>query len=356
MLKGQVIRFMYTKVLRPILFLFNPELVHDSIVFLGKMAGETKIGRFLTKTLFSYENPKLAKNLLGINFPNPVGLAAGFDYNANLTKILPSVGFGFFTVGTVTNKPYEGNPAPRLVRLPKSKSILVNKGFKSEGATRIIEKLNDPFLENVTFGVSVGSSNIPEINTTEKAIADIAACFEKLKNVPHIKYYELNISCPNLAMGEGFAEPANFSKLLSTVLALNLNKPIFIKMPNEGDSQKTDEIVHLAVDAGVKGFVFSNLAKARDNPALHPEDRAKVEALKGNMSGKPTWENSNNLIRRYRNMYGNKIVIVGCGGVFSPNDAKIKFESGADLIQLITGMVYEGPSIIGLINRLLSLL
>ena len=106
----------------------------------------------------------------------------------------------------------------------------------------------------------------------------------------------------------------------------------------------------------MKGFVFSNLAKARDNPALHPEDRAKVEALKGNMSGKPTWENSNKLIRRYREMHGDMIVIIGCGGIFSPEDAKKKFEAGADLIQLITGMVYGGPELIGLINRSLSLL
>jgi len=336
------------------LFLFDPVTVHDFIVSMGRLAGKTSLGRGMTKALFSYQNPKLGKNLLGVNFPNPVGLSAGFDYNANLTKILPSVGFGFFTVGTVTNKPYEGNPGPMLVRLPESKSILVNKGFKSEGVDEIVKKINDPFLENVTFGVSVGSSNLPEINTIDAAILDYVECFQKLENVPYIKYYELNISCPNTSLGESFVDEGNFTKLLDAVTTVNLTKPVFIKMPNEGDEKTLDSVVRVAVAKGYRGFIFSNLAKDRNNPLLAAGDREKIRGLEGNMSGKPTWENSNALIERYREKYGNEIVIIGCGGIFTPQDAKTKLASGADLVQLITGMIYEGPALVGLINQSLA--
>ena len=176
-----------------------------------------------------YKNNALNRTVKGIAFENPIGLAAGFDYNGKL------VGFGFNTVGTVTARQYEGNKPPRLIRLPKSKSILVNKGFKNEGIHKIAERLNNNVLENTNFGVSVGSSNVTEVDSVKKAIDDYLESFSVLEKIKYVKYYELNISCPNTKMAESFVNEKNFTELLDAIKHLNLKRPIFIKMPNETD-------------------------------------------------------------------------------------------------------------------------
>ncbi|MBI2414655.1 hypothetical protein HYV31_02325 [candidate division WWE3 bacterium] len=350
-MKAQIIRLLYIKLAKPVLFLFSPDLVHDYMTFFGNIAGNSSFLRFFTKLLFYYENPKLEKNFFGLKFKNPIGLSAGFDADGKLAKIMPSVGFGFATIGTVTNRAYGGNVKPLYTRLIKSKSILVNKGFKSEGVESLLKRINDPFFKDIMFGVSVGSSNVPVIDTVEKAIQDYVECFKKLKTNSYIKYYELNISCPNTCLTENFLNPNNFERLLKEVLALELNKPLFIKMPNEGDEVVMDKLVEIAFSHGIKNFIFSNLAKDRKSKYIHPDDLKKMKGLAGNLSGLPTFENSNYWIKRYRRMYRRDIVIIGCGGVFNVKDAKSKLEAGADLIQMITGLIFEGPEIVGLINK-----
>ncbi len=344
-------RITYKNILKPTLFLFDPEKVHETLTFFGDILSRYSITRNITAAMFSYQNPNLKKTIKGITFENPIGLAAGYDYEAKVVKIMKYVGFGFNTVGTITTKPYGGNSLPRLVRMPKSKSILVNKGFKNYGVYKTIKILNDPILKDITFGVSVGSSNIPEINTIDLAIADILECYKVLETSPYIKYYELNISCPNTAMAGSLTDPQNFEKLILAVAGLNISRPIFIKMPNEIELGLADELVKIAMENGFDAFIFSNLVKSRENPNLDKGELEKVKNLKGNFSGKPTFENSNKLLKHFREMYKDKIVLVGCGGVFTPEDAKAKLETGADLIQLITGMIYEGPQLIGQINR-----
>ena len=324
--------------------MMDAEVVHDRITHVGELL-ENYPG--VVESLFSYKNDLLKKNVLGITFENPIGLSAGFDYDGHLAKVLKHVGFGFNTVGTVTAMAYDGNLKPRLARLPKSKSLLVNKGFKSEGAEKVAKRLDGKKLNSYTVGISVGSSNIPQVNTIEKAIKDYLFTFNIFKKKKYVKYFELNISCPNTSMTESFTDPKNFEKLVKKVKTLKIEVPIFVKMPNEISFQKSDELVSIAIKNGIKGFIFSNLVKDRTNSGFVKSEIKKFKKFKGNFSGRVTFENSNKLIKHTRTKFGKDIAIIGTGGVFNANDAMIKMKAGADLVQLITGLIYEGPQLIG---------
>lgn len=351
-MKTKIIRWIYKNILKPIFFSQDAELVHNSISARGELLGKHKITRSITSSFLNYKNDKLKQKIYDIEFLNPVGLSAGFDYDGHMAEIFPAVGFGFNTVGTVTAKPYEGNKPPRLKRLPKSQSLLVNKGFKSDGVDKVVERLRNKELTKGVLGVSVGSSNLPEINTIEKAISDYIKTFSKIKDERYIKYFELNISCPNTALTEGFGKRENLNSLLTEIKKLNLNKPLFIKMANELDIDTTDILVKTALDYSiVKGFIFSNLVKNRSNPNFDTDEINSLQNFKGNFSGKPTFENSNKLIHQISKKYGKNTLIIGCGGIFSAHDAYEKIKHGASLVQLITGMIYEGPQLIGEINR-----
>jgi dihydroorotate dehydrogenase len=346
--KSKIIHYLYRAVFKPVAFAMDAEFVHDSIVNLGERLENYSN---LVSGLFDSPHADLKKKVLGVEFGNPVGLAAGFDYNGHLAQVLQSVGFGFNTVGTVTAKAYTGNPRPRLARLPKSRSLLVNKGFKNEGATAIAKRLDNKKLTGKTVGISVGSSNRPEVNTIDKAIDDYLFTFEVFKNKNYVKYWELNISCPNTAMTENFTELKNYEKLISEVGNLKLKQPIFVKMPNEMPENMVNEFVGSSLKKDIRGFIFSNLVKDRKNPVFDPKEMQKFDNLKGNFSGKPTEVNSNRLIKHAREKFGKEIAIIGCGGIFSPTDAINKLVAGADLVQLITGMIFEGPTLVGEINK-----
>lgn len=299
---------------------------------------------------FSYKNSKLQQKLYGLNFSNPLGLAAGFDYDGHLVTTMKSVGFGFNTVGTVTAKPYEGNKPPRLGRLPNSRALLVNKGFKSEGVDKVIERLDKKNIISVV-GISVGSSNLPEINTVAKAVDDYVETFSKLKDKKYIGYFELNISCPNTLLDEPFTHLENLAILLKEVNQLKIRQPIFVKMKNEITTEKLNGLIKKCLAYGVKGFVLSNLVKNRENKYLDARDLEKVKNLKGNISGLPTAENANKLIAYTYKKYGRDCKIIGCGGVFTAQDAYLKIKLGASLVEMITGLVYGGPFVVRDINR-----
>ncbi len=303
----------YHYVLKPILFKFDPEFVHDLFTKTGEILESQD---WLIGNIFRYQNPKLSKTVLGLKFDNPIGLAAGFDYDGHLSQIMHSVGFGFNTVGTVTALPYDGNPPPRLGRLPKSNSLLVNKGFKSSGSVNIVKRLDQKKLSNCTVGISVGCSNLPQINTIDKAISDYLFTFNIFKNKSYVKYFELNISCPNTVIPTPFTAPQNFTKLVVAINKLKLKQPIFVKMPNEISYLNSDNLVQIAIDHKIIGFIFSNLVKDRQNPAFNKNEMAKFINQKGNFSGRPTFDSSNKLIYHTRKKFGKKITIIGTGGIF----------------------------------------
>lgn len=352
-LTRQLFSAAYQNIFKPVAFQLDPELVHNLIVSTGKFAGESNLGKLLLNNTFAYKSKNLPKNINGILFPNPVGLSAGFDYNGNLTETLPAVGFGFMTIGTVTWQPYAGNPKPRLARLPKSRALIVNKGLKNIGAQAIAAKLEDKDFA-IPVGISIASTN-KSFSDTKAQIADILASFDlfEYSAVQH-SYYELNISCPNTFGGEPFTSPNRLDLLLTTLDKLKINRPIYLKMPVDLKKSELLGLLAIASKHQVAGVVLGNLTKDKSNPAVEPTDKQIWQRHAGHLSGKPTWQRSNKLIKITKQTYKNRFTIIGTGGIFSPADATHKIELGADLVQLITGMIYKGPQLVGDINYYLA--
>lgn len=348
-----LIHFLYTRVAKPIFFLFDAELIHNSMSFFGNVLGRFKITQIVTQLFFSFSHEKNRKIVDGIVFSNPIGLAAGFDYNGELTDILPSVGFGFHTIGTVTYHPYEGNTKPRLGRFPNSKSLLVNKGFKSLGVFAIVKKLENKIFK-IPVGISIGSTN-KQYEDEKEQILDILKTFRVVEQSKlNHSYYELNISCPNTFGGEPFTTPDRLQLLLTAVESLSIKKPMYVKMPIDLSEADTLKLLAVINQFSIKGVIFGNLTKDKNNPDVTKEDRAEWKNKKGNLSGKPTWNRSNKLIELTKKKYKGRFTIIGTGGVFSGEDAKTKMRLGADLVQLITGMIFQGPQVVGQINATLS--
>ncbi len=347
---SSVVGGVYREFLKPVFFLFDPEFIHDALTLKGRFLGHFGFTRALSQTMFGFSHPVLAQTFDGIRFPNPVGLSAGFDYDGDLTGILPSVGFGFHTIGTVTLQAYDGNQPPRLGRFPKSQALLVNKGLKSMGAASLIKKLETREFA-IPVGISIASTNTLFSNTKEQ-ILDMLQCFVLFEksNVKHA-YYELNISCPNTFGGEPFTSSERLEVLLHCTDALQLSRPLYLKMPIDQNQAETAALLSVADRHRVDGVIFGNLTKDKNNPSVEASDREHWKTSRGNLSGKPTWERSNAHIAYTKKTYGNRFTIIGTGGIFSGKDALEKMRLGADLVQLITGMIFQGPQLIGQINQ-----
>jgi dihydroorotate dehydrogenase len=343
---------LYAGWLKPMFFRFDPEFIHTRLVDFGEILGQTP-AKNMINWAFNYQFPSLKQEIAGITFASPIGLAAGFDYNGKLTQILPSWGFGFQTIGTITAHPSEGNPLPRLGRLPKSKSLMVNKGFRNPGSLAIVNKLHH-YHFRIPLGISVGRTNSPALNNIDDAITDIVKAFRTIHTGGiDNAYYELNISCPNLKGNANFYDPDSLRRLFEEVKTLNLNKPIFVKMPIEkSDAEVLAMLDVIAHSHLIEGVIIGNLQKNRLDPAFDQDELSKF--LVGNFSGKPTFNRSNELIELAFQHYGDRLVIIGCGGVFSAEDAYKKITLGASLVQLITGMIFVGPQLIMNINTRLE--
>ena len=343
---------LYIYIIKPILFSFPADDVHELFLRFGGKLGKYKWVKKFLRTIWSYEDGILEQKILGMDFKNPVGLSAGFDYNADLPQILPSIGFGFHAIGTLTHDAYGGNTPPMLARLPKSQSLLVNKGFKNKGVTEVLSHLTPHTHESVR-GVSIGATNKPYPDF-HAMIANLVEGFRDAEKFTAFDYYELNISCPNLQnlqnLKEQIASPTGLRQALVLLAKLHLQRPVFIKMPLERSTDDVKALVEVSSDFPfIKGLIFSNLAKDRSNPSFNKEEVAN--AGKGNFSGKPVEEKSNEILRFAYKTYKDRFILVGVGGVFTAEDAYKKIQLGASLVQLITGMVFNGPQQIGTINK-----
>ena len=339
----------YKNLFRRFIFLFDPEKVHDKALDLGKFFGENRGLKKITRFLYGFENPVLEQKILGINFKNPVGLAAGFDKNAELIEICPDLNFGFMEVGSFTGLPCEGNPKPRLWRLTKSKGIIVWYGLKNDGVEKIYSRIKT-IKSEIPIGINIARTNSKEVIGLYKEIPDYKKSFEIFSDFGD--YFALNISCPNTCGGAEFHNPKNLEPLLKELSKLKILKPVFIKMPPDLDHETINEIISLARIHGVKGFIASNLTKKRENlKNYNNEELKKIDPGMGGISGKPVEELANNLIKYIYQKTKGEFVIIGCGGIFSAEDAYKKIRLGASLVQLITGMIFEGPQLISQINR-----
>lgn len=338
---------MYKKIIRPILFKINPEKIHERMTSMGEFFGKFFLTKKLFSLFFNYKNEKLRVNIAGINFENPIGLAAGFDKDARLTDVLPYVGFGFEEIGSITGEPCEGNEKPRLFRLPKDKALAVNYGLRSKGAKVISKKLlNKKF--KFPIGVSIVRANNPDIVIdVKKGIKDYIKAYNYLKYIGD--YLTINISCPNTPDDMAFSSSKNFDKLMKEFSKLKIEKPIFIKLKPDFSEKEVDEFIRVSDKYKfITGFIISNLTKNRNNLKTSKEE---LEKIKGGISGIPVREKSNKILKYVYKKTKGKYILIGCGGVFSGKDAYEKIKNGASLVQLITGMIYEGPGIIKKINK-----
>jgi dihydroorotate dehydrogenase subfamily 2 len=337
----------YRRRLKPMLFRFDPEEVHDRFTRNGELLGKQAWTRFVVARLFRLDHPKLNQTIAGILFTNPVGLSAGFDKDGRLVNILPAVGFGFMEVGTVTKQPYPGNPKPRLYRLLKSHGIVVNYGLKNDGVDVIMARLRkrQP-VQHFPISISIGKTNCQATATTTGGVEDYTAGLAAVVASGTGDFYTINISCPNTFGGEPFTNGSYLEQLLQSLVKV-ADKPMFLKMPINLPWPLFQQLLDVAVKFGVTGVVIGNLNKNREDPAIKDVIPSNI---KGSVSGKPTWQLSNELISKTYQEYGKKLIIIGVGGIFSAQDAYEKIRRGASLVQLITGMIFQGPQLIGEIN------
>lgn len=350
---------LYKHFLKPILFWFDPEFVHNVFIAIGRFLGGCWPRRKIVSLIYGYHGRDISRIVDGISYKVPIMLAAGFDYNGRLTRILPSIGFGGEEIGSVTARPCDGNTRPRLTRLPQSKSIIVNKGLKNDGVDVVIKRLkklhprfnekkqrnNDKFV----IGISIARTN-DEISaqSIQAGIDDYVYSFKRLNEEGVGDFYTINISCPNAFGGETFAQPQLLAQLLPALRVIPCTKPIYVKMPINLPWDKFAELLKIIDQNGLQGVVIGNLNK--DYNFLDVRDEAP-EIYVGGLSGKPCQKLSNDLIRKTKVLYGKRFTIIGVGGIMSPEDAQEKLSAGADLLQLITGMIYEGPGLIKKIAR-----
>jgi dihydroorotate dehydrogenase len=331
--------YLYTSIAKPVFFAFEPEFVHNSLVGTGRYLGSNVITKAIASAIFSYQDQALSQNILGINFRNPVGLSAGFDKNAEAAPIMEDVGFGFVELGSITANPCKGNPGVRLKRLVSRKSIWVNLGLNNKGAVEIHKRLKSRRALAIPMGISAAKTNCKETTDPLVGLADYLFTVREFRDIAD--FFVLNISCPNAFGGQDFADPKLFETLARGVTKLKLRQPVFVKLSPDLTRQNVDRIISISGRYRISGFICSNLTK-------------KHEFSSGGLSGKVVEPKANRLLsyvyRKTREQPGRNFILIGTGGIFSAEDAYDKIKLGANLVELITGMIYQGPQLIGDIN------
>lgn len=334
---------MYKSIIRKVLFLFDPEKVHHFSFSMIKGMMKVPFIPGITSRIFKVENPALEKKLFGLTFKNPVGLAAGFDKNALLYKEFSNYGFGFIEVGTVTPKPQPGNPKKRIFRLKADEALINRMGFNNDGVDVVVNRLRGR-NSDVIIGGNIGKN---KVTPNEKAIDDYMICFEKLFDV--VDYFVVNVSSPNTPNLRALQDKEPLTELLQTLQDENNKKekpkPILLKIaPDLTESQLMD-IIEIVETTKIAGVIATNTTISREG--LHSEHQNET----GGLSGKPVKDRSTEVIRFLAEKSGKSFPIIGVGGIHSDQDAKEKLEAGADLIQLYTGFIYEGPGLVKKINK-----
>jgi dihydroorotate dehydrogenase len=338
----------YRFILKPVIFLWKPEIAHNKLKAFGKIMSANSFGRSVLKFLFYYQHKSLHTVVDGISYSNPIGLSAGFDKDGELTDAYPAMGFGFAELGSFTGEICPGNPGVgrRLFRMPKSKSILVWYGLNNQGAIAISKSLKDKKF-TIPIGVSAAKSNLTAKFVLANSIADYLKTLQAFTGIGD--YFTINISCPNTQDSEPFIDKNNLDALLSAISKVReKNRPIYIKLAADLSEAEIDIIVDACLEHKMDGVVLTNLAKPEFNQEYIKEE---LTFHKGAMSGLPLQRIATNVVRHvYRRSQG-KLTIIGVGGVFNADDAYEKITSGANLVELITGMIFDGPQVIGEINR-----
>lgn len=338
---------MYKLLLRPLLFLFDPENVHHFTFRMIQFFSKIPLIPSIFRSLYKINNPKLEREVFGLKFNNPVGLAAGFDKNAVLYNELANFGFGFIEIGTVTPKGQEGNPKKRLFRLKEDQGIINRMGFNNKGLEAVVNQLRKNKGKLIIGGnIGKNTDTLPEHYTK-----DYLECFRILH--PYVDYFVLNVSCPNVGSHAKLNDKEYLNELIVAVQEENKTfekqKPIVLKIAPDLNTNQLDEIIELVADTNLDGVIASNTSVSREGLKT---SKNKLETIgNGGLSGQPIKNKSTEVIKYLSEKSNKAFPIIGVGGIHSAADAIEKLEAGASLVQLYTGFIYEGPKLIRDINK-----
>jgi dihydroorotate dehydrogenase len=338
--------------LKPILFKFDPEKVHYFVTRNLRRFNRFPGGAAVSRAIWDLRDNMLEKEVFGLKFRNPVGLAAGFDKNADVISEMANLGFGFIEVGTVTPLPQPGNPKPRMFRLPKDGGLINRMGFNNLGVDVVAEHIaayrKNPSAaqKGLIIGGNIGKN---KVTPNEEAVNDYIKCFDRLFDV--VDYFVVNVSSPNTPGLRELQEKEPLLHLLNTLQQRNskngISRPILLKIAPDLSNEQLDDIVEIVQTAGIAGVIATNTTISRED--LSSPDNLKSET--GGLSGKPLTQRSTEVIAYLAKKSKGSFPIIGVGGIHSPNDALDKLKAGASLIQLYTGFIYEGPGLIKRINK-----
>lgn len=338
---------MYKLLLRPILFLFDPESVHHFTFKSIKLTSKIPGVKSIRKKSYGIDDERLQRNLFGLTFKNPVGIAAGFDKNALLLNELEDFGFGFVEIGTLTPKPQTGNPKPRLFRLKKDQGIINRMGFNNDGVDAVSLRLQEKKTKLI-IGGNIGKNTATH---NDDAKQDYIYNFKALHEV--VDYFVVNVSCPNIGDVKKLQDQDFLEDLLSELKQLNDTyenpKPILLKIAPDLNEGQLDEVIEIIQKTKIDGVIATNTSISRENLLTSSEKLEKIG--NGGLSGQPLKDRSTEVIRYLAQKSNKAFPIIGVGGIHSAKDAMEKIDAGADLVQVYTGFIYEGPKLVKRINQ-----
>ena len=341
---------MYKKIIKPILFLFPPDFIHNTTVRAGRVVQVLPPVRWILRKWWAYSDARLNQSILDIDFSNPIGLSAGFDKNVQLTPLMSSVGFGFETGGSVTLGERKGNARPWFYRLPKTQSLVVHAGLANRGIVNgkptIIK--NSRRSKNLPLFISVAIVAKTSKETCQDAIIDAKNTILYILQHSLAKAIEINISCPNAGDEQPFTNPKILDELLTELDKIERSLPFLIKMPQVSSLKEFDALLRIVDRHNIQGLTIANLVKDRSSVKLLDE---LPEDVKGGLSGAPTRKVSTAMVRYAYKKYAQRFTIIGVGGVFCAEHAYEKIRAGASLVGMITGVIFEGPQVVGKINK-----
>ena len=338
---------MYKRFLKPIFFLFDPEIIHHivfkTIKFFCKIPGVS----FWIKNAYIVNDKRLAVDLFGLNFKNPVGMAAGFDKDAKLFDELGCFGFGFIEIGTLTPKSQSGNQKPRMFRLPKDEALINRMGFNNEGVDKAIERLKNR-KTSIIIGGNIGKNKSTD---NKNAVNDYEECFQKLAD--YVDYFVVNVSSPNTPNLRALQDKEPLTRLLHHIKGLNNKKtnpkPILLKIAPDLTNEQLDDIILIVKETKIDGIIATNTTISRDGLFTEVPELTRIGS--GGLSGKPLRKRSTEVIQYLSDKSGKSFPIIAVGGIHSGQDAIEKLNAGASLVQIYTGFIYEGPAIVRQINK-----
>lgn len=337
------------KILRPILFFFSPETAHNIVVSLLKFLSYLPFSGWVIKILYSYKSPKLEREVIGLKFPNPVGLAAGFDKNGDIFSQLGNIGFGFIEIGSITPGEQIGNPKPRCFRLLEDMAIVNRMGINNKGVKYAVSK-----LKNRKPGLIVGANIIKSTSTpNEKAPQDYEKSFAQLYDF--VDYFVINVSCPNVKGVTNLQDITALSEIIDRITTLRKYydeyRPVLLKVSPDLTYDQLDEIIDLILISGIDGVVATNTTTKRENLKTVSD---KVQSIgDGGLSGAPLFNRSKDMVKYISDKTKGLLPIIAVGGIMTPRQAKEMLDSGASLIQIYTGFIYNGP---GFVKKILKYL